>query len=185
MEEKLIKNWQNQIGFFKDQNAYKCLFLHVFPHLQNFAFSILHSRQLAEEVTSDVLLNIWQLETKLLTIENLKVYLFISIKNNSIKLLEKEKLRNNFSIDNYKVEFLSDYCSPIEKLETEEFSIYLKNVIQNLPPKCQLVYKMAKEDKLKLKEISIILNISIKTIDNHLSKALYTINDAIYIYRNR
>ena len=185
MEEKLIQNWQYQIGFFKDQNAYKSLFLHVFPHLQNFAYSILHSRQLAEEVTSDVLLNIWTLESKLLKIDNLKVYLFIAVKNNAIRILEKEKLQSHFSIDNLKVMFLSDYCSPVEKMETEEFSNYLKDVIQHLPKKCQLVYKMAKEDKLKLKEIATILNISIKTIDNHLSKALYTINNAIYAYKNK
>jgi RNA polymerase sigma-70 factor (ECF subfamily) len=52
-------------------------------------------------------------------------------------------------------------------------------VINELPPRCKLVYKLAKEDKLPYKDISAILNISVKTVDNQLATALKRIASAI------
>ena len=48
----------------------------------------------------------------------------------------------------------------------------IENAIDQLPPQCKIIFKLAKEDKLKYKEIAQLLAISIKTIDNQLSSAL-------------
>ncbi|RYY49774.1 MAG: hypothetical protein EOO06_06040 [Chitinophagaceae bacterium] len=51
----------------------------------------------------------------------------------------------------------------------------------DLPPSCQLIYKLAKEDRLKYKEIAELLDLSVKTIDNQLAIALKRIAEAIAI----
>ena len=66
-----------------------------------------------------------------------------------------------------------------------ELEITIQNAIQALPPRCKLVYKLAKEEKLRYSEIAQLLDISIKTIDNQLSIALKKIAEAILLKNGR
>ena len=55
----------------------------------------------------------------------------------------------------------------------------IEEVVHQLPPKCKLIFKMAKEDRLRYREIADLLNITVKTIDNQLAIALKKICEAI------
>jgi RNA polymerase sigma-70 factor (ECF subfamily) len=168
-----IKELQYQIATYEDNEAYKKLFYALFPSLQNFAYSIIKSRMIAEEIVSDAFIMIWEKRKNLLEIENLRLYLFISVKNAAIRKLQQEKKRNiKLSLDDFDVEFISDYSTPEEIMQSAETEKTIHEVIQHLPPRCKLIFKLAKEDHLKYKEISSLLNISIKTIDAQLSIAL-------------
>jgi RNA polymerase sigma-70 factor (ECF subfamily) len=59
-----------------------------------------------------------------------------------------------------------------EKLAYEELSHSLETAILRLPKQCRLIFLMSREDQLKYKEISKILNISIKTVDTQMGRAL-------------
>lgn len=169
---KKVKELQFQIAIYEDAAAYKTLFFHLFPSLQNFAFSIVKSRVLAEEITSDVLLDVWVRRSKLVDIDNLNLYLFVCIKNAAINNLNREKRNALFSLENLQVEFVSDYADPGESAELHELQSKISAAVKELPPSCQLIFKLAKEDRLRYKEIAELLNISIKTIDSQLSIAL-------------
>jgi RNA polymerase sigma-70 factor (ECF subfamily) len=163
---------QYQIAAYEDQSAYKTLFFILFPSLQNFAFSIVRSRVLAEEIASDMLLEVWMRRQKLMEIENLKLYLFAGTKHAAIHKLKKENKHSRFSLDNLHVEFISDYVNPEESTELHELQSNIAKAVKELPPACQLIYKLAKEDRLKYKDIAQLLDLSIKTIDHQLSIAL-------------
>lgn len=167
-----IKELQHQVAVYEDQSAYKQLFLCLFPSLQNFAFSILKSRQAAEETASDVLMEVWVRRQKLPEIENLKLYLFTSTKNAALRRLRQEKKQSRFSLDELQVEFVSDYSNPEEVFNLSQLEQSIRRAVNELPPRCKMIYKLAKEDKMKYAEIAELLGISIKTIDNQLSIAL-------------
>ena len=57
----------------------------------------------------------------------------------------------------------------------------ISNAIEQLPPRCKIIYKLIKEDGLRYKEVAEILDISIKTIDNQLAIALKKISTAIQV----
>ena len=63
--DRIINELKYQIAAYEDQSAYKSLFFLLFPSLQNFAFSIVKSRVLAEEIASDMLLEVWVRRQKL------------------------------------------------------------------------------------------------------------------------
>lgn len=176
-----IAELQYQIAVYEDEYAYKTLFFTIFPSLQNFAFSIVKSRVLAEEIASDLLLDVWIRRQKLLDIENLTVYLFVGAKRAAIHRLKQEHKHSNFAIENLEIEFISDYLNPQETTELHELQKKVLNAVKELPPSCQLIYKLAKEDKLKYKEIAHLLDLSIKTIDHQLSIALKKIALALHL----
>ena len=174
-----LRELQYQIAVYHDQTAYKALFLHLMPSLQNFAYSILKSRPFAEEIASDMLIEVWQRRDRLNEIENLKLYLLTGVKNAAVKKLKQENKQARFSFDEVEVEFIADYSTPSQQLEMTELEKTIKNAIQLLPARCKLIYKLAKEEKLRYSEIAQLLDISIKTIDNQLSIALKKIAEAI------
>ena len=54
--------------------------------------------------------------------------------------------------------------------------------IRGLPPKCQMVYKLVREDGLSYREVSVIMNISENTVDRHLNNALHKLIKAVKLY---
>lgn len=174
-----------QIAIYEDPAAYKTLFFSMFPSLQNFAYAILRSRQVAEETASDALMEIWVRRKKLMEIDNLKFYLFTTVKNGALRKLKQENKAGRISLDNLDTEIVSDYSTPEENLRSNELEQALHNAVQQLPPRCRIIYKLAKEDKLRYTEISELLGVSIKTIDNQLSIALQKIADTIRITRKK
>ena len=179
--DRIINELKYQIAMYEDQSAYKSLFFLLFPSLQNFAFSIVKSRVLAEEIASDMLLEVWVRRQKLSDIENLKLYLFVSVKNASVARLRQENKLSRFSIDDLQVEFISEYGNPGQTTDLHELEQTVARAVKDLPPSCQLIYKLAKEDRLKYKEIAELLDLSVKTIDNQLAIALKRIAEAIAI----
>lgn len=183
--DQTIRELQYQICRYEDQSAYKSLFFLLFPSLQNFAFSIVKSRVLAEEIASDLLLDVWVRRHKLMEIENLKLYLFVSVKNSAITRLKQENKYSKFSIEDLQVEFISEYGNPGQSAELHQLENVIAKAVKDLPPSCQLIYKLAKEDRLKYKEIAQILDLSVKTIDNQLAIALKRIAQAISTFSSQ
>lgn len=175
-----IQDLQQRIAVYEDETAYKQLFFHLFPSLQNFAYSIIKSREQAEEIASDIFITVWMKRSSLMSIENLKLYLFISVRNASVKKLNQEKKKaDGLFLDEMAVEFISDYANPEESMVFNEIEKKIKSAIRELPPRCQLIYKLAKEENMRYKDISQLLDLSIKTIDNQLAIAVKKIASVV------
>ena len=177
--DQKISELQYQVAAYEDHTAYRSLFFLLFPSLQNFAFSIVKSRVLAEEIASDMLLEVWIRRKKLMEIKNLKLYLFTGTKHAALGKLKQEGRISKFSLLDLQVEFISDYLNPEEYTELHELETEIAQAIKQLPPACQLIYKLAKEDRLKYKEIAQLLHLSIKTIDHQISIALKKIGQTL------
>lgn len=167
-----IHELQNRIADYDDVAAYKKLFFHFFLPLKSFSFSILKTKEIAEEVVSDVLIEIWARRKQLPEIEDLKMYLYVSVRNASLRKLQQTQKTTVLSLDELEVEFASADPDAEASLITGELAKKIELAIDQLPPQCKIIFKLAKEDKLKYKEIAVLLNISVKTIDNQLSTAL-------------
>jgi RNA polymerase sigma-19 factor, ECF subfamily len=156
-----------RIVLFNDQEAYKKIFFLFYKDLNRFAFSFVKSKEVAEEISSDVFLNLWKNRSRLLEIGNLKVYLYVAVKNLSIKHLSRSGKDNHISLDNLSVElkFHDASLTPEDLLISREMAIKIESAVRSLPPRCKIIYKLIREDGLKYKEVAGILNISVKTID--------------------
>ncbi len=174
-----ITDLQNRISGEEDHLAYKELFTAFYSNLFHFAFSFIQNKQLAEEIVSDVFIKIWQKRKELEKIKNLKVYLYIAVRNTAFNYLEKQKRTATTNIDQFTEEFRSIYFNPEQLMITAEMVALIRKAIDNLPTRCKLIFKLVKEDNLRYKEVATILSISEKTVENQLAIALRKIAAAI------
>ncbi|HLP35829.1 RNA polymerase sigma-70 factor [Lacibacter sp.] len=176
---KSIKDLQRQIAVYEDEAAYKELFFLLFNSLTRFATGIVQSKEIAEEIVSDVFMGIWTDRAKINAIEDLQLYMFIAVKNNSIRKAKQLHKRSAISIDEIDVEMESVYQNPEQRLISDESVSRIEAAINHLPQRARLIFKLAKEDKMRYKDIAVLLNISVKTVDNQLAIALKKITTAL------
>jgi len=176
---KNIKDLQRRIAVYEDETAYKELFLILFNSLTRFSTSIIQSRETAEEIVSDVFISIWNNRSQLNEIEDLQLYIFIAVKNNSLRKLKQQNRNTTISLDEMNIELDSFYQNPEDKFLSDESMQQIETAINHLPHRAKLIFKLAKEDRMRYKDIASLLNISVKTVDHQLSIALRKIAVAI------
>ncbi|HXB36018.1 MAG TPA: RNA polymerase sigma-70 factor [Puia sp.] len=163
-----------------DQQAYKELYTSLYSYLFNFARGIVPSRETAEEIVSDVFIRLWERRKELGKVENLKVYLYVATRNTAFNYLDKQKRTPTNSIDDLEAEFTSIYFDPEQLMITAEMLALIQKAIDQLPPKCKMIFKLAKEDGLKYREVAEVLSLSVKTVENQLAIALEKIGNTVH-----
>ncbi len=177
-----IRGLQLKVGHERHEHSYKLLFLHYYKELSQFAYSFVKSHEAAEDVVSDVMMNVWSMGKALADIDNLKVYLFTAVRNKGFNYLSKNSRYAHWDIDSIDVELDLTVYNPEDLMIREELRQKIAQAIRELPPKCQMVYKLVREDGFKYKEVAAILNISENTVDRHLNNALHKLKQAIRVY---
>lgn len=168
-----------------DQLAYRQLFIQFYNKLTRFVMGFTKSKELTEEIVSDVFINIWRRRSSIGDIKNLKLYLYISAKNITFNYLKKLHRENLTNLDEVDIEPSDPFADPGAALITREMNLKLKEAIKALPPRCKLIYTLIKEDGLSYKQTAQLLTISESTVDNQLAIALKKISSAIrYSFKN-
>jgi RNA polymerase sigma-70 factor (family 1) len=165
-----------------DEMAFTRLYLHFGKKLIQFAVSLVRSKEIAEELVEDVFVKLWASRNHITDIENLTVYLYVAVKNRSLNSLShkaKELIAAPFDyLDTTLDEFASD---PYDIMITSEMMASMQHAIDELPPRCKMIFKLIREDGLKYKEVADILNISVNTIDAQMAIAVRKICTSLHI----
>lgn len=167
------------------EQSYRRLFRWFYAPLQQFAFAIVKSRESAEEIAADVLVNIWRNRQQLPDIDHLKIYLYTAAKNISLNYLRRQNRHALISLDNMDMVLTPLNNTPEQLFITAELLNRLEQAINKLPPRCRLIFKLVREDGLKYKEIAAILDISVNTIDAQMAIAFKKISLAVNLDMSR
>jgi len=168
----------------EDEAAFTQLYLHFGKKLMLFAVSLVRSREIAEELVEDVFVKLWANRARITDIDNITVYLYVAVKNRSLNALS-QKARDLIAapydfLDTAIDEFAAD---PYDLMITSEMLGRMQEVIETLPPRCKMIFKLVREDGLRYKEVAEILNISVNTIDVQMAIAVKKICTALNIAR--
>jgi RNA polymerase sigma-70 factor (ECF subfamily) len=174
-----IRFLQTRIARFEDQQAYKELFLALYPPLFRFISGIVKSKPAAEEIISDVFIKIWEKRQDLELIVNLSVYCYVIAKNLSLNFLEKQRRTTTLNIEDFSDSLSELYIDPEQLLITSEMADRINLAVDSLPARCKMIFALVKENGFKYKEVAEIMNISPKTIENQLAIALKKISVSI------
>jgi RNA polymerase sigma-70 factor (ECF subfamily) len=124
----------------------------------------------AKEIVQDVFINLWNKRETISSDKSVKSYLFTSVKNRCFNFIrDNKKFRSSvLDID------IADYEAPYENdsFSGSELQAKIDNAINKLPENCREVFKLSRIEELKYKEIADKLNISVKTVEAQMSKAL-------------
>ncbi|MCD8044577.1 MAG: RNA polymerase sigma-70 factor [Tannerellaceae bacterium] len=149
--------------------------------LLKYAYGIIENKESAEEIVSDVFLEVWKNREQLHTIENIKSWLFVITYRKAISYLRKESGKTAVSFEEIDHFMMAPILSPDEEMISKEKIEQINQAIEKLPPKCKHVFYLAKIERMPYKEIADILNISVKTINNHIAYALEAISGYLNI----
>lgn len=167
-----------------DEVAFTQLYLHFGKKLIQFAVSLIRSKEIAEELVEDVFVKLWSNRERIREIDNLTVYLYVSVKNKSLNALSSkanELISAPFDyLDTVLDEFAPD---PYNMMITVEMMTRMREAIESLPPRCKIIFKLVREDGLKYKEVAEILNISVNTIDVQMAIAVKKICTSLHIHQ--
>lgn len=153
-----------------DQEALEELFEKYYYTLCDFAFQFVRSFDLTEEVVSDVFLKIWKKRRKLHIRSNFKTYIYTATRNQALNYLKKED-RDFESLDELG-QTASDKYRPDEDLMFRELENRIEILINTLPPRRKLIFKLSRIEGFTYQEIADILSISIHTVQNQMVQAV-------------
>jgi len=158
--------------------AFDVLYSRYWKQVLNQAYKRLGDASSAQDVAQEVFFRLWEKATsQKLNIENLGAYLFVAVRNGVFRYFEKAS----------RYESLSDVVSEMEQLHAgadgnllyQEFLRSFAALIASLPPQQQQVFRLRFEEGLSTQEIAEKLELSVKTVRNHLGRALATCREAL------
>ncbi len=160
------------------KSALNELYKVYWEHLFLSAYNLLKDKEACEEIVQDIFINIWERRQELQINTTFKGYLYGMVRYkvfNHIRTHTKEKAVKTISA----AEKRFQYNSAESEILYQDYEKHLEQIISTLPEKCKTVYRLSRNEHLSHKEISKKLNISTKTVENHITKALHTIRKAL------
>ena len=154
-----------------DEKSFRKLYDSLWRPLYIRVYTILRDRQLSEDIIQEVWTDLWQRRNQIEN-NNIEAYLFAAVRfkaYNEYRNSKNRKIILETLLANFNSESHNNIEEYIYQAETKEM---LLRCIEILPPKCQKVFQLSRFEGLKNKEISQQLNISQRTVENHISNAL-------------
>lgn len=150
-------------------SAFVEIYNRYWSRLYNVAYKRIKDHETCQEIVQDVFTNFWTKRIGLTLTLGLSNYLFTAVKNQVIDHYRKQVVRNNFrfGLTHY------DYDNSNEQtILLRDLQKHIVSLVDQLPDKCKSVYQLSRIENRSNKEIATLLNISEKTVEGHLTKAL-------------
>lgn len=164
-----------------DESSFRIFFDFYFARFYRIAHYYVKNNESAEEVVMDVFAKFWNNRKKLPEIINFKNYAYSSVKNQALNYIKKNRIDTE-SLDDYTSSKMIEYVEPEKLFLGRELAKELEKVVSSLPPRCQLIYRMIREDGLKYKEVAETLDISLKAVENQMLIAMKRIRTVLEVY---
>jgi RNA polymerase sigma-70 factor (ECF subfamily) len=140
-------------------------------------------KEVAEEIVSDVFVKCWECRKNLLHIVNPETYLFVAVKNQSLNYLKKYSNIHLVQIESSdQVEFVNTF-NPEREMERKELHFLMDQAIASLPQQACIIFRLIKEDGMKYKEVAEILNISPRTVQTQLFRAMKKLSVLLSVHQ--
>lgn len=168
-QDVLMKSLQ-----YGNEDAYIFLFQKYYNNLLNYACRILRDENIADDVVQDVFCSLFLNRDKINLHESINSYLYKSIFNRACNVIRHNKVVANYADDFMLNMYLNEMVQRPDaeiQLHNSDLSNAIKDAMDNLPERCREVFVMSKIDGLSNKEIADKLGISIKTVEQQMTKA--------------
>ncbi len=174
----ILEDQDKNMPHLLDKETFESLFRSEFKGLCFFALQYTKDQDTAREITQEAFIKLWEKRDSINLSKPIKTYLKTIVRNKCLNWLRDNKKFNKEILD---IEgLLSDktYIQP-DRLVEAEIRDKITRAIEELPEKCREIFVLNRHENLKYQEIAIRLQISIKTVETQMSKALHHMRDRL------
>ncbi|MEH6407568.1 MAG: RNA polymerase sigma-70 factor [Leeuwenhoekiella sp.] len=151
-----------------NDHAFTAIFERYWKRLYSYAFRIYTEEKICEDIVQEVFISLWE-KADITHILNLEGYLLRSVKYRIANHIRDLKFT---TVHEEILQNIPSSSSSEKQLEYDEFEKLVRNEINKLPPRCERVFTLSRFENLSNSEIAQKLNISIRTVEKHISDAL-------------
>lgn len=164
-----------------DERVYEQVFRSHYKALCGYATKFLKEKEGAEEIVQDIFFKLWEKRESLEINSSLKSYLFRSVHNRCLNQVKHIDIRENYKADN-KARIRSEEENFSEHFNQFELQQQIKKAIDALPEQRQKIFKLSRFQGMKYREIAEQMELSEKTVEAQMSKALKTLREELKDY---
>ncbi|MEM1215974.1 MAG: RNA polymerase sigma-70 factor [Bacteroidota bacterium] len=180
-EQAAAEQWVQRLRT-GDEQALEWLFSQYYRYLVVSSYNILQDDARAKDLVQDVFFKLWNQRASLTDITNVKAYLRRAVVNKSIDEVRRNKrisLRDEWHEDTSR----GTTIGADDELAAQDLKTVIHAAIERLPERCRLIFSLSRFEQLPQKEIAEQLGVSIKTVENQMTKALKLIRVAVERYQ--
>jgi len=153
------------------KSDFEILFKKHYSVLCAYTYGFVADYSLSEDIVQEVFSKLWTDKRKITIDISVKAYLYSSVRNTALNYIKHQKVKRQYE------KVSSDESNYTEQaidtqLIRQELNAKIQSAINDLPTERRRIFVMSRMDGLKYKEIAEKLDISIKTVENQMGKAL-------------
>jgi RNA polymerase sigma-70 factor, ECF subfamily len=162
----------------RDEAAFEQVFKANFKNLHAYACIMLKDEAAAEEMVQNVFFKLWERTEHISISGSVTAYLYRAVYNESLNYLKHLKVRSQHQLYvSYRMNSHSDNAS--RKIQLKELEDRIQIALNELPEQCRTIFQMSRFEELKYREIASRMNLSIKTVENQMGKALKILREKL------
>lgn len=171
------------MDFVEKSARFRVLFDRCFPRVKGFAFQLLKSDEDAEDIAQEVFIRLWERPELWVEKELLDSYLYTMARNGVFNFIRHQSVVQSFVDESIAVATLEDYglASTEDECELRELELLIQFTIEQMPEKRREVFKLSREEELSNQEIADRLNLSVRTVEQHIYKALQDLKRVVLL----
>jgi len=146
--------------------------------IYNFILKYVSSAPLAEDLTQEVFIKIWESRLNLTEVKSFKAYLFVTARNHTLNSL-KIVFRSEAAIGELVSGFVSMRNATEDDMLHKDYLQFLKNTLNNLPERTREIFKLCREEQKTYDEVAKLLNISRNAVKNHMVHSMKVLSSSI------
>lgn len=164
-----------------DKGAFELMFRTYYQPLCNYAYSTVKDMDDAEEIVQNAFFHIWDKRAALEVRTSMRSYLYRAVHNDCLNKIKHGKVKRMYA--EHQLATGSNVAEDSSKqLQGKELSTLIHKAIETLPEQCGHVFKLSRFENMKYSEIAAHLDISVKTVENHMGKALRILREQLKDY---
>lgn len=160
------------------ESAYRQLFDQFYQKLVVFANRYLEDQESARDVVQDLFVDLYETRHSLSIQTSLKSYLYSAVRNRCLNQVKHERVKQKHRNMSGSEANVSDPDLE-EMMDAVELEAKIYEIVSKLPEKCRQIYILSRVDGKRNKEIAKDLNLSIRTVETQISKALRSLKDSL------
>lgn len=161
-----------------DENAFAALYARYKPALTAFIVTFVKSPEMAEDLSQEVFIKIWELRRQLSQVISFRAYLFTAARNHTLNILKKAAHEEMARAEI--IRHIQQLRSEVEEeLLSKEYEEHLSRILQELPAQSRRVFHLCREQYKSYSEVASMLGISRNAVKKHMVRSMKTLRESL------